>query len=335
MSLTQVTSDMIAFDGGSFGFRNRIINGAMNVWQRATTYALTAGFAYGSADRWSFTQVTSANGVANQVASALSGFRYDLKLGRNSSAVTTGNIYAVQAVETANSVDLAGQTVTLSLYAKAGSNFSASASLLNFQIYSGTGADQTAATLGSWTGLATVASGAATLTTSYQRFTVTGTVPANATQLAVQLFFTPTGTAGADDFIYITGVQLEKGAVATAFDFKPIGVDISLCHRYFQLEGSGIAGNTEGTTSISVIEKFSTPMRAAPSTVTINSGNTCQFRYSGADQPFASPTLASVTATSTSVWALVGGGSALTSNLPVHSRNASATNLFIALNAEI
>jgi len=214
-------------------WRNKIINGAMNVWQRGTTYALTTTSTYGSADRWAFYQPTSAAGIANRITSGLTGFQYDLKLGRTASSALTNNIYSVQALETANSIDMAGQSVTLSFYAKAGANYSGASNAFNFQVYSGTGTDQSAATLGSWTGVTNVSSGVATLTTSYQRFTVTGTVGSTATQIGIQLFYTPTGTAGADDNVYITGVQLEKGSTATSFEYRPYGTELALCQRYY------------------------------------------------------------------------------------------------------
>ena len=39
-------------------------------------------------------------------------------------------------------------------------------------------------------------------------------------------------TAGAT--FYITGVQLEKGATATSFDYRPYGTELILCQRYYE-----------------------------------------------------------------------------------------------------
>lgn len=36
-----------------------------------------------------------------------------------------------------------------------------------------------------------------------------------------------------NDFLAVTGVQLEKGSSATPFEFRPYGLELSLCHRYF------------------------------------------------------------------------------------------------------
>jgi len=34
--------------------------------------------------------------------------------------------------------------------------------------------------------------------------------------------------------LYITGIQLEKGTIATPFEFRPYDVELQLCKRYFQ-----------------------------------------------------------------------------------------------------
>jgi hypothetical protein len=40
------------------------------------------------------------------------------------------------------------------------------------------------------------------------------------------------GTNGAT--FYITGVQLEKGSTATSFDYRPYGTELALCQRYYE-----------------------------------------------------------------------------------------------------
>lgn len=251
-------------------WRNKIINGAMQVWQRATTYALTTAIAYGSADRWAIYQSVSANGVANQIASGLTGFQYALKLGRNNAATQTTAISATQILETNNSIDLQGQSVTFSFYAKAGTNFSATSNLLNILVLSGTGTDQSSAAFGAWTGQATVVSANQAITTTWTRYTFTGTVASNATQIGVTINYTPTGTAGADDNFYITGVQLEKGSTATSFENRPYGTELALCQRYYyrmkstttnSVFGAGMQFNA--TTSV-VIINYPVTMRIAP-----------------------------------------------------------------------
>jgi hypothetical protein len=74
---------------------------------------------------------------------------------------------------------------------------------------------------------------------------LTGTVPANATEIGLQFNWAPTGTAGADDSIKITGVQLEAGLTATEFERRPIGTELALCQRYYDKSYSmDVAPNT-------------------------------------------------------------------------------------------
>ena len=83
LSLTNALGVAYGGTGSATGanlWRNKIINGAMQIAQRGATYALTNSVAYGSVDRWAVYQVGTANGVANQVASGLTGFQYALKI---------------------------------------------------------------------------------------------------------------------------------------------------------------------------------------------------------------------------------------------------------------
>jgi hypothetical protein len=218
------------------------------VWQRATTYALTGTFAYGSADRWAFAMGATAAGTASQVASGLTGFQYALKLSRNSGSTSTGFIYADQVVENANTYDLQGQTVTVSFWARAGANYSAAGSVLGLTVNTGAGSvDSTSltATFGGWTGNAVPYNNNITITTTWTRYSVTFAVGSTITNIGLLFTFPPSGTAGADDAVYITGVQLEKGATATSFDYRPFGTELALCQRYlpaYSYNSSGTAG---------------------------------------------------------------------------------------------
>ena len=261
--------------------KNRVINGAMNIAQRGTTYALTNAVAYGSVDRWAFYQSGTANGIANQVASGLTGFQYAIKMGRNSGATTTGVVQGVQPFETANSVDLQNQVVTFSFYAKAGANFSAASNNITYAVYTGTGTDQSAASqaAGSWTGILTPILGTQAITTTWTRYSYTGTIASTATQVGVGMYYTPTGTAGADDNLYITGVQLELGSVATTFSRNATTLqgELAACQRYYWRTTPGVAGSFSNggsgySTTLAIISiKYPTTMRIKPTS----------FDYSG------------------------------------------------------
>ena len=258
--------------------KNRVINGAMNIAQRGTTYALTNAVAYGSVDRWAFYQSGTANGIANQVASGLTGFQYAIKMGRNSGATTTGVVQGVQPFETANSVDLQGQVVTFSFYAKAGANFSAASNNITYAVYTGTGTDQSAISqaAGSWTGILTPILGTQAITTTWTRYSYTGTIASTATQVGVGMYYTPTGTAGADDNLYITGVQLELGSVATTFSRNATTLqgELAACQRYYErinavAAGAAITSNAQAltTTIVDSVLPFAATKRVTPTAI--------------------------------------------------------------------
>ena len=213
---------------------NGIINGGMDIWQRGTSFAFTSpGVAY-TADRW-LGRHLGTNVTYSQQTSGLTGIQYGLRIQRPVSTTGVNDQQIYYQFETPDSYRFAGQTVTLSFYAKAGANFSATSSIMSSAIYSGTGTNQNI-TSGAYTGQATVVSQNNTLTTSYQRFSVTGTVGATATQIAIILSATPTGTAGANDWYEITGVQLEFGSVATSFKRSAGGNiqgELAACQRYY------------------------------------------------------------------------------------------------------
>jgi hypothetical protein len=218
-------------------FKNRIINGAMQVWQRGTSQSLTNGLVYGSADRWVFIQGGGSASVSlTQSTDVATGFQYSVKQQRTAASTTTGTVYSAQEIESVNCYGLAGQSATLSFWAKCGSNFSASGSTLTSLVYQGTGVDQgtTSWISGTWTS-PTSNTQSNTLTTTWQKFTQTVAINSTTTELLVSLQWVPVGTAGADDSVYFTGVQLEVGTQATTFDYRSYGTELGLCYRYYEI----------------------------------------------------------------------------------------------------
>lgn len=221
------------------GMRNRLINGDFKIFQRnaaATTVTLN-GVGYTGPDRFFVYQNGTAQVQTTQVSSGLTGFQYALRWGRPSTSTSTGVTVLGQAMETVNCYDLQGQTVTLSFWARAGSNFSSVSNALYVALYAGTGTDQSAAnmTTGSWTSSSTPISTTINLSTTWTRYTFTVTLGSSISQLGFYSNWTPSGTAGNDDYVYITGVQLEKGSVATPFETRLYGTELALCQRYFQI----------------------------------------------------------------------------------------------------
>jgi len=224
-----IPNNIIAFDGGAFGFKNKVINGAMNIWQRGTTFSnISAAY---TADRMLVTRTNSAKeNSISQSTLVPSGFQYSIKMTRTPSSTNFEQFQLRYALETADSIPLQGNTVTLSFWAKAGANTS--------------GTDVFAALLSSTTvDISPISNSFARMVrsakvpsdlTNWTKWTVSSPVPSTATQLGFGIGWTPAGTAGADDSLYITGLQLEVGPTATPFEYRPIGTELALCQRYYQ-----------------------------------------------------------------------------------------------------
>ena len=213
------------------GFRNAIINGDMDIWQRGTSGIVPTSTQPYSADRWESYRAGYAAGMSVYRPAGPTGITYAARVQRDVGNTSTANMAFGQPIESMNSTRFAGKNVTLSFWARAGANFSSASSILTAQVTYGTGTDQNYRS--GFTGNTVVVSSPVTLTTSWQRFTISGNVSATATQVGVQFSYTPIGTAGAADHFEITGVQLEEGLIATPFEQRPVGLELSLCQRYF------------------------------------------------------------------------------------------------------
>ena len=214
---------------------NAVINGGFDIWQRGTSIANTATYLY-TADRWQ--GAAAAAQTTTRQASGLTGIQYCARVQRNSGSTSTTVVALGVSMESADSYRFAGQTATFSFWARAGANYSNTGNLLGVYVQSGTGTDQNQNS--GFTGATGVINTNAALTTSWQRFTYTGTFAANATQIGLTCYYTPTGTAGANDYFEVTGVQLELGSVATSFKRSSGGTiqgELAACQRYFYRMG--------------------------------------------------------------------------------------------------
>lgn len=283
MALTQVTPSMLANSGAELGMRNRIINGAMQISQRTavnTNVAVGTGTSgtFGP-DRFSAYTGTGSLWNISQVSTSAYDFPYALRLQRIAAQTSTSAVYLRQIIETANCIDLAGQSVILSFYATAGATYSGGAATVS--VFTGTAADQGTAALNTatWTGLVSPINSTFTPTTTRTRYTFTGTIGATVQEIAFSISWSGSGTAGATDYIDITGVQLEVGTVATPFERRLYGQELALCQRYYEKSydaatapgsassnGYSSINNTNTSTSLYVFntDRFVVLKRAAP-----------------------------------------------------------------------
>jgi hypothetical protein len=224
--------------------RNLLGNGALNGTQVNGTSAVTCATTSSpttaalSADRW-VCDVNVGSGIGTTTVITASptppvGFANAVKVVKGSSSLGQP-ICVWQAVPNADSLAVAGQSVTFSAYVAALAAMD-NGNVANLVIISGTGVDQgfngawtaTPAITPAWTGISTVITTPIVLTTGFARFSTTAVIPATATEIGVGVCWTPATTAGAaTDGLAFTGAQLERGTVPSLFEFKPRGQDIA------------------------------------------------------------------------------------------------------------
>jgi hypothetical protein len=285
------------FSGGAFSFKNRILNGDMRIDQRNAGAAVTVNasgtffpvdrfFGTGQATDGVFTldqNTTAPAGFVNSVVATVT--TVDASIGATQFYIFN------QYIEGTNVSDLAwgtasAKTVTLSFWTRSsltgtfGGVISNSAQNRSYPFtYSISVAD----------------------TWEYKTITIAGDTSGTwltDTGIGIRLHFdlgvgstyrgtagswagaTYLGATGATDVIstlnatwYITGVQLEVGSVATPFERRPYGTELSLCQRYYQLiacNGRARSGGVNHEYEWPI--NFYNEMRATPTSAIFTTG---------------------------------------------------------------
>ena len=300
--LTATTDELNLVDGsvtGPLSHRNMIINGAMQVWQRGTSQVSVGNTPIFRADRWEARAgVTGGtiDTVSDTPTTSDTKFPYALKFTVGGSAgsisASTGTNYFNYKMEGqdfyhANWGTAQAKPITLSFWVK-------SSVTGDYGLMFGKDLSQTYSTK------YTISSA-----NTWEKKTITVTGPSsgtwqndNATSLRIMWnwgagsnYTTSTlETWGTDDnrggydggsavqlvananaTWYITGVQLELGSVATPFEMRSYGEELTRCLRYFQSFGDGHESDQMGWMGISyganscyMPVTFYQPMRAQP-----------------------------------------------------------------------
>jgi hypothetical protein len=229
--------------------KNNIINGGMDIWQRGTTFTATANLTY-LADRWLNTTGTTLTVTRDTDVPASPYFQYSMKMvGSSDNSVST-------RLESANTIPLAGQTVTLSFYAKRTSGTGA----LDVRFYYPSATDNF--TTNTQIGSTSVVS--ASPSSSWVRYQVSVAIGTNITT-GLQVLINNTGASTT----FITGVQLELGTTATTFSRAggTIQGELAACQRYYQKTLSKIkqVGYNTASGEMNVWFAFPVYMRISPS----------------------------------------------------------------------
>jgi hypothetical protein len=297
-----------------FGFKNRILNGAMMIDQRNAGASVTASVGNAityTLDRWAYYATQTSKFTVQQNAGSVTpptGFKN--YLGVTSSAATTvgvGDIFLIrQGIEGLNISDLGwgaagAASVTLSFWVRSSLTGTFSGSLTNNAADRGYAFTYTISAANTWEQKTVTIAGDTSgtwLTTNgagiYVGFSLgtganfsgtantwVGTGFINGNSSAVNVVATNGAT------FYITGVQLEKGSTATSFDYRPYGTELALCQRYYQQTGTNfyhtLAPFSTTNNQKRGTVRFGTVMRATP-TLTFNVGSgTITTNYSGPD----------------------------------------------------
>jgi hypothetical protein len=274
----------------TFGFKNRLINGAFQIAQRTAGGSATpsAGTtSYVALDRWFIAQTgTTASLYCSQSTPQTTGVYKAGYFGRNSGQTNVPtNIFFGQQIESFNVYDLRGQTATVSFNAFRGANAPAS---LTVVARFGTTADQSSSDgiTGSWTGYTAATASDLSVGTTVASYTYSFSVPSDASEMMLLFYYVPTGTAGANEFFALENVQLEEGTTATSFDVRPYGTELALCQRYYYritdtTNAITLAGFATSTTAASFFNNFPVNMRIAP-TALEQTGTAANYRVQGA-----------------------------------------------------
>jgi hypothetical protein len=209
----------------NYAGKNVLINGAMDIWQRGISFPATGpGAVIYSADRWTC-YAGNTGTISRDSSFAPVGFENSLKF---TSTTNNSGIDFYQLIETKNVIPLQGKTVTLSAYV-AGTNGKTSPGMTAY--YSTTNDDIIYLTSGVLMQVAAVP--VALSSTSFQRMSMTFTVPSTAKTIRIGLI---SSTLNNTEFINWTGVQLEVGTVSTPFSRSggTMGGELSLCQRYYE-----------------------------------------------------------------------------------------------------
>jgi hypothetical protein len=272
------TSTGLRWQGDYAAGKNKIINGDFGVWQRGTSFSNPGNGDY-TTDRFkiSFDGTGATRTVSRQTftpgTAPVAGYEGQFFYRVAQTVAGSGQTFLTPVIQRIENVQtLAGQTATLSFWAKAGANISISGGLVqNF----GSGGSSSVNT----------SVGTHNLTTSWQRFTATVSIPSISgktigTSAFLELYF-DSGSPTAVQTLDFWGFQLEASNTATAFQTATgtLQGELDACRRYFEAQ-TGLAGGNDQSVGNGFVVTATTVLgtiyfenkRVAP-TASLNAGN--------------------------------------------------------------
>jgi hypothetical protein len=271
-------------------FRNLIINGDMQVAQRATSVTGITTSTYNTADRWQVyaTSLGTWTQTVENDAPTGSGFRKSLKMlctTADASPATNDSIEITQILEGQNLQQIrkgtgSAQPLSLTFWVKANVTGTYTVWIYDGDNARAVAAQYTISTSATWEKKSIVIPADTTgvfdndnAASLYLRFGLgfgsgwtSGTLASSwqsYTQANVGVGQVNVGAA-TNNYWQITGVQLEVGPIATPFEFLPANLELAACQRYFQIFDhlSMLGGRSSTTLETSIVWQI--PMRATP-----------------------------------------------------------------------
>lgn len=259
-----------SYNGGSIVGRNEILNGDFSIWQRGTSFSNPGGVY--TADRWdlSYDGSGTTRTVSRQTfapgtcPSTTYQSKYFYRYSRSGGTGGTVDYPLRQRIEDVRT--LSGQTVTVSFWAKA--DATRTFGLDFFQIFGTGGSSATYVGVGSYA-----------VTTNWQRFTTTVTLPSvvgktiNDADSALLISYYCV-SSNATWTLDLWGIQLEAGSLATPYHNATANAqtELAACQRYFvRYEKTGgnqtyfASGNVISTTRSMLSLPVPVNMRTTPS----------------------------------------------------------------------
>ena len=305
----------------SFGMRNRLINGAMEIDQRRSGASYTASLGqlnYG-VDRW-FIYPTGATLTGQQVAGTNTGTPYAFRITGNTGS--TGCNFG-QRVENLNTDDLSSTQVTFRVL------IYASNAITGVSLYalSPTATNNYASTTTSFSTGVTVNSG-------LNIITVTATLNSTA-NLGQEFGIAFNSGIASGVSVDISYAQAEVGSVATPFERRQYGQELVLCQRYFEMwQGNGYTsvgfGGAATTNGVDAGFVFKVTKRVAP-TLTYSAVGDFMITSGNFGTPQTCTTLSILTATFDSTYLqgrCAGTPFTVGNNGVISSNNTSNAKLF-------
>lgn len=251
----------LGFEGITSGAITGMINGAFDVWQRATSFTNPANTDY-TVDRW---QVLKADGA---------GTAPSVDVIQNSANAINGSTFSAELDITAVGTADAGRFWRFTHKIEEFDKFADSTITFSLTLSADTTIDLTGGELSIFDGTTTTTTAITQITTTATRIFVSATVGASATELTLQLRLAENnGTISTIGSIFVNQAQLDLGSIPTDFRITNFGFQEWLCRRYFR-RISGDSGevffdldvqlNSAGTRTGQGTTSLNPPMRIAP-----------------------------------------------------------------------